>query len=695
MVKHGYRLRGASLATGGALMACGMAAAPGWAKQAAPAAITPPVPAREQRSSLLEQMQDEVALIASQARSGIVTIEDARAIVYNWTESPLRKTDLQEQITHLEIDRKAVQEKYTQSQTLSDAGHLTKFELDKARHNLAKIEAQLAALQRALANTESNDPLTQRRQEIDDRIAELEIDRKFYTEQEKIVQQKVNAGIAKTEDLIEAKQQLAHVMQDLANVRVQKQAQSRNDSAALIGNQVRFQFRNEIQSAPKSGSGFSIGDGYIVTTADVVQGMSNPIVTTDDGRRARAMLVAVDGELNIGLLHLPSALAVPALKLGDSARVAPGHFAISIGNQAGQMNSVSLSLISGTRTQGIASSRHFYPDLLQIDGTMGGGISGAPVLSARGEVIGMWAAALNNEATVSSINGFVNSLVKARQDDDGTVLTPFFASPASLTGILQPMPNDSNAQPELRGQNNSPNAASALPSAKNQPLNAQIYEKSAYNQVSRRKTDDSASAPRGAQRRSGQNAPAIPLSPQNEGVPEVKSNGSYFLGTPANFAGNPNINTPAPSATSGFAIPVNAFKGLIDKLKMGKNIVHVWLGIDLEDVDNAHEANGFVRLDRQVKVRGVYANSPAAKSGGIKIGDILVSLNDTPVHTANEVRSTVLLRFSSGQKIDVNLRRAGKPVSAPLTLEARPTTTPVMLPASMPQNVVPVPSRER
>ena len=145
-------------------------------------------------------------------------------------------------------------------------------------------------------------------------------------------------------------------------------------------------------NVPKSGTGFSIGDGLIVTTADVVQGMNTPVVSTDDGRQARASVVAVDSRLNIALLRLSANLNLPALRLGDSANVAPGHFAITIGNQTGQANSVALSTISALKMQGTTSAAHYYPELLQIDGTVSAGTSGAPVLNARGEVIGMLAA---------------------------------------------------------------------------------------------------------------------------------------------------------------------------------------------------------------------------------------------------------------------------------------------------------------
>ena len=155
-------------------------------------------------------------------------------------------------------------------------------------------------------------------------------------------------------------------------------------------------FFNNLQiitsETPKAGTGFSIGEGYIVTTADVLEGMKQPIAILDDGRRAATTIIGFDTEQNIGLLRLSAQVNVPALLFGNSDELVPGYFAISIGNQTGQANSVALNLIAGIRKQGTYAGSHFYPSLLQIAGTVGAGDSGAPVLNARGEVVGIMAA---------------------------------------------------------------------------------------------------------------------------------------------------------------------------------------------------------------------------------------------------------------------------------------------------------------
>ena len=191
----------------------------------------------------------------------------------------------------------------------------------------------------------------------------------------------------------------------------------------------------EHANAPKAGSGFSIGDGYVVTTADVVEGMHRPLVIADDGTRIRAKIVGVDLELNLGLLKLPTKAGLPALKMGDSDTLAVGHFAISIGNQAGHANSVALTMVAGVRSDGTHTGEHFYPALIQIAGTIGAGTSGAPLLNARGEVVGVIAGAPAGEWTETQIY----------------TEQPFNPLPGGRAGTLPPdAPRLRNPQPEPR-----------------------------------------------------------------------------------------------------------------------------------------------------------------------------------------------------------------------------------------------------
>ena len=664
------------------------------------------LPVQERPVSLLERMQDEVASIAALARPCIVTIEDARAVAVSYDNSALRKTDLKDQIAHLEIDKKAADAEVNSKLQRLNAGTVTVMELQKPKHDQAIIDLRLSALQRRLAGIGQGNALTQQKQDLEARVAELEIDQKFYTDQVKMMQDQVNAGVTTVDGLNEVKRQLAHTEQELIVLRKQrKDIDSRNiftnsrNTITLNGLEFNSNMqRNQLygqSDVPKSGSGFSIGEGYIVTTADVVQWMTNPIVTTDDGRQMRATLIAIDHELNIGLIRVIMPVPLPALKLGDSASVVPGHFAISIGNQSGQVNSVALSMVSGIRGQGLTSSTHFYPNLLQIDGTIGAGTSGAPVLNVRGEVIGMVAAALSNEQAAYTYDSasriqsnntplYQNSLLPQFKSNSKIEINPQPTQPGSQnsrspqsiygTNTLQDQPKQPNL-PNSRGNGSQttvpPIGQKTVPGTqptRGRALNSTTQKNSATDNIVTLPGPHLITAP----------TPTASVLLTDVFVQQDPAVQSQHVGT---------------SSNSGFAIPVNEFKSIIEELKLGKNIVHAWLGFDLEDIDNAREEKGIVRLGRQVRIRGLFADSPAVKAGGTQVGDIITQLNGRPVHTVNETRAAILVGMKPGQKAEIELQHNGITKVVTFNAEARPAVIPPILPPAVPTRTAPAQRR--
>ncbi|MCX6382723.1 MAG: trypsin-like peptidase domain-containing protein [Armatimonadetes bacterium] len=137
-----------------------------------------------------------------------------------------------------------------------------------------------------------------------------------------------------------------------------------------------------------AGSGFMIESGYIVTTSEVANRIKEPVVVLAGGERVPAVLVKADKESNIALLKLSRLPDGGGLKWGDSDKVQPGYFAITLGNQGGFANSISLGLIAGRGRNG-KSGEIRYNDLIQFQGIVGKGGSGSPLINAHGEVIGM------------------------------------------------------------------------------------------------------------------------------------------------------------------------------------------------------------------------------------------------------------------------------------------------------------------
>jgi serine protease Do len=191
------------------------------------------------------------------------------------------------------------------------------------------------------------------------------------------------------------------VYAELLNQR-EKQAERAVDKGTLTAAEIEKQSA-EVSSAlkaeadllavlPKSGTGFSIGNRYILTTADVLQGMESPVIVTEDGRRLSAQPVAVDPLINLGVLRITAGAVIPSVRWGSSAAVKMGQFAVAVGNLGSGEHSVSIGTVSSVKADPLFSNERLMPGLIQISGAVGGGSSGAPVFNSRGEVIGIVAA---------------------------------------------------------------------------------------------------------------------------------------------------------------------------------------------------------------------------------------------------------------------------------------------------------------
>jgi serine protease Do/serine protease DegQ len=109
----------------------------------------------------------------------------------------------------------------------------------------------------------------------------------------------------------------------------------------------------------------------------------------------------------------------------------------------------------------------------------------------------------------------------------------------------------------------------------------------------------------------------------------------------------------------GFAIPVNMVKGVMDQLIKYGQVKRGILGVSLYSV-TPEIAKEFGLSDTTgALVAGVSPGSSAEKAG-IKTGDIITSLNGSPVKGSGELRNAIgMLRV--GDRVDIGLLRDGKP----------------------------------
>ncbi len=129
--------------------------------------------------------------------------------------------------------------------------------------------------------------------------------------------------------------------------------------------------------------------GYILTNFHVVDGVREIYVTTADGRRHVAKLVARDMETDLAIIKIDSAEPLPVAPMGTSADLMPGETVIAVGNAYGYEHTVTRGIISALHREVQVNDSQFYKDLIQTDASINPGNSGGPLLNIEGEMIGI------------------------------------------------------------------------------------------------------------------------------------------------------------------------------------------------------------------------------------------------------------------------------------------------------------------
>jgi len=173
----------------------------------------------------------------------------------------------------------------------------------------------------------------------------------------------------------------------------QRITQSGNPFAGTPLEMFGGQSRPSTQRAESLGSGFLVSaDGYVVTNNHVISAGTRGAVVESitvklaDRREFKAKLIGRDPLSDLAVLKIEGS-NLPFVRFGDSRQARVGDWVVAIGNPFGLGGSVTAGIISATHR--VTGQGGAYDRFIQSDASINRGNSGGPMFDLQGNVIGI------------------------------------------------------------------------------------------------------------------------------------------------------------------------------------------------------------------------------------------------------------------------------------------------------------------
>ena len=134
--------------------------------------------------------------------------------------------------------------------------------------------------------------------------------------------------------------------------------------------------------------------GFIVTSLHVVDSVDEILILLYDGRELPATMVGTDPETDLAVLKI-DAESLQNISVGNPDQIEIGDVVLAIGNPFGMGQTVTQGIISATQRNGLNLT--ILENYIQTDADINPGNSGGALIDARGNLLGINTAVLNNE----------------------------------------------------------------------------------------------------------------------------------------------------------------------------------------------------------------------------------------------------------------------------------------------------------
>ncbi|HEY2042411.1 MAG TPA: trypsin-like peptidase domain-containing protein [Jatrophihabitans sp.] len=129
-------------------------------------------------------------------------------------------------------------------------------------------------------------------------------------------------------------------------------------------------------------------DGFLLTSAHVVEGATGAEASFTDGREVRADVIGSDPLSDLAVLRARDEVP-PPVTLGDASQLRVGQLVVALGNPLGFAGSVTAGIVSALGRSLPTRAGRVVDEVIQTDATLNPGNSGGALANSAGRVVGV------------------------------------------------------------------------------------------------------------------------------------------------------------------------------------------------------------------------------------------------------------------------------------------------------------------